>query len=400
MMSITISQVRLRTILNSGGTLAAEAEINLDGGGYGRASAPVAIVPGRREQARTALAGLHEQDFILDIPITLSGQTYQDQKQFDDFLEQQIERYGADICLSLSLAFARAVAARQGDTLVRYICSLAETRPSMPAPLVAVFSGGIHAESGSLPFQQIMLTVDAAEAREAVQAVLQIYGSVEAELIKTEAFHSYSASSGMVTRKLSADQMLDMLAKHIEQNGYAHIARIAIDVAAEHLRSPNGLYRFGTSEISSQELIRRYSDLCRIYPISYIEDPFDPTDVDAWKTLRTQLNNDVLVVGDDLFATNSKYVDAELANAILLKMNQAGTLSATLRAALKARAEKMTLCVSHRSLETEDTFMCDLAVALGAHLIKVGGPRRGDRIAKYNQLLRLAESVCEADFRQ
>ncbi|MCC6167949.1 MAG: hypothetical protein IT329_12040 [Caldilineaceae bacterium] len=166
---------------------------------------------------------------------------------------------------------------------------------------------------------------------------------------------------------------------------------IGIDVAAEHLRQSEGLYKIGKDNLEGTALLDIYQHLLYSYPISYLEDPFDPGHPDLWASLTRYNSGKALIVGDDLFATNSNNITEGLANGILLKMNQIGTLSATLRAAAHARRYQMTLCLSHRSCETEDTAVCDLATALGADLVKVGGPRRGDRIAKYNQLLRLAE---------
>jgi enolase len=174
-----------------------------------------------------------------------------------------------------------------------------------------------------------------------------------------------------------------------------------VDVAAEHLHRQDGHYRFGESTISGAELLKRHLDLVKTYNMGFLEDPFDAADQHLWRELTKELQQTTCVVGDDLFATDSAKIEPGLATGIILKPNQTGTVTGVLSAARAAHEAGMLLCVSHRSGETEDTMMCDLAVAIGASFIKVGGPRRGDRTAKYNQLIRLATQMnsqinCEA----
>lgn len=170
---------------------------------------------------------------------------------------------------------------------------------------------------------------------------------------------------------------------------------LGTDVTAEHLEAGKGHYRFGPEHpvISSNELAELHKELPGSYRFAFYEDPFEPNDETVWRDLTAFAGPETAVVGDDLFATNVENIRPGLASGILLKMKQVGTVSGTWRAADRARALGMQLCVSHRSKETEDTAMCDLAVGIGAHMIKIGGPRRGGRIAKYNQLLRLSDAL-------
>jgi enolase 1/2/3 len=200
---------------------------------------------------------------------------------------------------------------------------------------------------------------------------------------------SMSASSGLLLPDRTSEWQLGMLRRAAADVS----AAIGLDVAAEHLATGSGSYLFEGREYSSAALADLLLSLASRYRIEYVEDPFDPADTAAWEAfLPAARAAGVTVVGDDLFATDAALVRPGLADALLLKLSQAGTLTATLAAASRARAAGLGLVVSHRSGETEDTAMCDLAVAVGAEFIKVGGPRRGDRIAKYNQLLRLAEA--------
>lgn len=193
----------------------------------------------------------------------------------------------------------------------------------------------------------------------------------------------------MIVEKMTIDEKFAMVMETIKILEYEKEVTIAIDVAAEHFFK-NEIYTYQGKTMKSKELNNILNQYIEKYNITYIEDPFDSNDEEYWRKIKLEHKN-IDIVGDDLFATQDKYINSELANGIIIKMNQVGTLTGTINTFLKAKEENMTTCVSHRSIETEDTFMCDLAVALNAKYIKIGGPRRGDRIAKYNRLLRLEE---------
>lgn len=398
----TIADVTLRGILDSRGDVAAEAEVRLSSGSTGVASTPVAIARGRRERERTE--GLRLGPLRTHTAATvrrLCGGEFGAQPDFDDALTALDGRpaldvpcaLGSDLTAALSLAFARACAHAGGSSLVRYLAGIAGSARAMPHPLVNVFSGGVHLREPRLPFQQIMLVPAFDSFVEDVEAALDVYAAVEAALERAGVRFSYSASSGLVPERLGYRDALGVALGAIERCGHGGRVSLGVDVAAEHLRTPGGRYRVGPRELDGAELTAELLDLARAYPLAYAEDPFDPDDEALWRDFARAVPAHTCVVGDDLFASDARYVVPGLAHGILLKLSQSGTLTRALDAARAATALGMALCVSHRSGETEDTGLCDLAVALGARYVKIGGPRRGDRVAKYNQLLRLAETM-------
>jgi enolase len=405
MMEAQVKRVHFRGILESRGKLTVEAELELQDGSLGLASSPVAIAPGRREQRRSFIQALGPLDgddgeeIFRKLRHRIEGGRFNSQAHFDSFVEQipAAAELGADVRLVLSVAFCRASSKSRGISLLEQLVQLVQSsgsRPAVPRPLVNIFSGGVHDASCKVPFQQIMFTPDFGNIRANIEAGLAVYAAVEERLEESGREFRHSASSGMQLSGVSHIELLQELDEVIGQLKYPREkACLAIDVAAEHLRTENGCYRFGTATISGAELFERLKEIVRSYNVQFLEDPFDPSDEDLWRASATQLSPSTVVVGDDLFSTNSANIKPGLATGILLKLNQVGSVTGALQAAATARQAGLTLCVSHRSGETEDTVMCDLAVALGATYIKVGGPRRGDRIAKYNQLIRLAEQL-------
>lgn len=236
-----------------------------------------------------------------------------------------------------------------------------------------------------------MISVDIHPFSKAVKPIIEIYNHIEKELEEKNLIKGYGASSGMITKQISTNEKFEILTKTIQKLGYSKNISIAIDVAAEHFYQ-NGNYTYQGKNINSEELYNILEEYIEKYNITYIEDPFDSNDEIWWEKIKKQ-NPNILIVGDDIFATQSKYINKKLANGIIIKMNQIGTLTGTINTYKNAKNNKMLTCVSHRSIETEDTFMCDLAIGLTADYIKIGGPRRGDRISKYNQLLRLEEDI-------
>jgi enolase len=396
-MKFRIQRVRLRGILDSRGQVTPEAEVRLMGDFVGTASCPVAIAPGRREKMRAksmAVGALVPADPLAKVVGQLEGETVDTQSDFDALLEdlQVASRTGADVTLALSLAFGRACAQANGQSLFRHMCGLSNVRPTMPHPLVNVFSGGIHGDRGDVPFQQIMVIPEFGSIEDDIRAALTVYNSIESRMADKGLILGYSASSGLLVGQ-PYETLLEQLSQQISALGMSSNVSIGLDVAAEHLKLADGRYAFSGRLLRGEELAAVHHDLIGRYPIRFLEDPFDPDDVHLWRSFTSAVADRSWVIGDDLFATNADYISKGLASGILLKMNQVGTLTATLRAAEAARNAEMILCISHRSGETEDAAMCDLAVAVGARFIKVGGPRRGDRTAKYNQLIRLAEEL-------
>jgi enolase len=385
---VGVAAVRLRGILTSRGEPTVEAELTLGHDITATASCPVAIAPGRLERARGAVGGLGP----LDIPVReLATDRALSQAEWDGRLMDFAQRHGlgTTVTLPASMAYCKAMAQAAGLPLHAYLASLAGTRPAMPALLVNVFSGGIHHPGPPDGFQQIMMI--AGRGVRGVTEALRVFGRLEQRHARRAGFMGYSASSGLLVAGAATERLLGELRAELDATGSG--LGLGFDVAAEHLREPDGRYRFEGRTISGAELAERVEGFATRYGAGFVEDPFDAADTECWRKLTARLTGLTDVVGDDLFATDALRMRAGLASGVVLKMNQVGTVSGTIEATWKARKLGMACCVSHRSGETEDTSMCDLAVGLGVSYIKVGGPRRGDRTAKYNQLLRLAEAI-------
>lgn len=383
---IKIKNIKFRKILNSAGKDATEIEILTDENILGIASTPSAIISGKREVI-TESAIENKEKLIKELLQKICNIELKNQSEFDMILNEHIERIGSNICLALSLAFARVYAKKEKISLVQYISNEANEKNNSlsPKPLVTIFSGGVHNKKDSI--QNIMLSVNIHPFSEAVKAITEIYTYIENELKEKNILKGYGASSGMIVSDITTDEKFELVEHTIKKLNYQDKVSIAIDVAAEHFYE-NGKYIYEGKRVNSEQLYNIIMEYIQKYNITFVEDPFDSKDEETWKKFKKE-NSNILTVGDDLFATQSKYINSELANGMIVKINQVGTLTGTIDAAKKARDEKMSICVSHRSIETEDTFICDLAVALNADYIKIGGPRRGDRIAKYNRLLRL-----------
>ena len=393
-MTKRVDTITIRTILNSQGGRSLEANLRLEDGSTGFGAAARAIIPGRRERDLTASAQLGSQKDdanVRELREYLKGRGFESQREFDALFSEggRFVKVGADIALALSLAYCRAQARACGCSLKDQMVGLSDLEPGMPHPIVNIFSGGEH--GGHISYQQLMIIPQHDRIHDDVETALQVYGEIEELVTSKGMVEGYSASSGMLTTSSDLRELFDIIASTIERLGVADHVALGTDVAAEHLEQGDGTYRVGSEILTVDELAALHRKFLDDYNFCFYEDPFGPDDVAPWRALTEYAPPSTIIVGDDLFATNVKNIDPGLATGILLKMNQVGTVSGTLDAATAARKAGMRLCVSHRSKETEDTAMCDLAVAIGADLIKVGGPRRGDRIAKYNQLIRLAE---------
>jgi enolase len=385
-MSPLVSSVHVRGILDSRAEPTVEAEVTLASGAWGRGSSPRAIAPGGRERRGREERLLGPGAGLAPLP-ELEAE-FRTQAAFD----AAVAGLAKDVALALSLAFCRASCAELGRPLHEHLAELAGSRPALPHPLVNFFSGGIHTAGEARSLQQIMVAPDGASLAEDLDVALRAYAAVERKLRERGVPISLSASSGFVVEGVSDERLLEELRETLDEEGLGELG-LGVDVAAEHLTAGGGAYRLDGRRVRGEELVERLERLASEHGLVYVEDPFAPEDGDLWRELTSRLGDRALVVGDDLFVTSAAYVEPGLANAILLKPSQAGTVTATLEGARAARNAGLELCVSHRSGETEDVAICDLAVALGARYVKVGGPRRGDRIAKLNQLVRLAETV-------
>lgn len=378
-----INKIIIRRILNSTGGDAYEAEVCLEGGGKGVASAPVAIEPGKREKQTT---GSKISYFLIN---NLEN-CFWDQETLDTYLEEHMEQLGADITLSISMAFARAISQIEKLSLVEYLKKLLKIQKEdrYISPLVPIFSGGIHDLSLGGSIQQIMIVVKNLEFGKAVQVIRSIYHEIEQFLQQNSYLKGLAASSGFLTRELTIDEEFSILKKTIQNSKWEHHLSIAIDVAAEHLWE-NGKYRFYNKLYTPKEFEDLLFTYANKYPITIIEDPFFYVDVANWRSLYKRLRNRSELLADDYSATQIQYFDETIADGFIIKMKQVGTLTATLKLISKIKDMKLKTCVSHRSCETEDTFICDLAVAIDSDYIKIGAPCRGDRVEKYNRFIRL-----------
>lgn len=391
-MSFIINQLTIRNILNSCGTPGIEVETRINDRFTAVGSGPSAIKPGKREKKKSNMGifvNTHPYDHVLK---DIQNRHFRDQEDFDTCVGRLDKEHdlGSDLTLSLSISFCKACALARGKPLFEYISDISRSGTRMPYPMANIFSGGIHSLNKGTPFQQIMIIPRYASLVENLHAIIDIYSSIENKMRASGNLHSYSASSGLIVTNYSMDELFALTNAEIARLHRMDNVKLGIDAAAEHLHIPGGLYRYRDHEtISADALYEEYRRLVSNNGVFYIEDPFDSGDDDSWKRLTMEHRGKGLIVGDDLFATSRENIEKGLANGILLKMNQVGSITGTIEAAHKASSMGLTLCVSHRSCETEDTTMCDLAVGLGAEYIKIGGPRRGDRVSKYNQLLRI-----------
>lgn len=378
-----IKNVTIRRILNSAGGDAYEAEVELEGGYTGIASSPVAIEPGHREKKTTGNNFSH-------LCIEKIKNCFISQYMLDNYLQSHMDKLGSDITLSISMAFARASSRAMGASLVEYLKSLLEVKVKerFIMPLVPIFSGGIHDCSLGGSIQQIMIGVKGLEFGSSVYVIRSIYREVERILTKNSLLKGLAASSGFLVKSLTVDEEFVLLESIIQQSEWRENLFIAIDVAAEHLWE-NGRYKFYNEYYSPEDFEELLFFFTRKYSISIIEDPFAYHDVGNWKSLYDRIGDSIEILADDYSATQVQYLDGSISDGIIVKMKQVGTLSATLHLISKIKSMGLKTCVSHRSCETEDTFICDLAVAIDSDYIKIGAPCRGDRVEKYNQLLRL-----------
>ncbi|MEY2737805.1 MAG: hypothetical protein RL683_923, partial [Actinomycetota bacterium] len=341
-----------------------------------------------------------------DIDETISGFDALDQRLVDGALlsldgTDTKSKLGANAILGVSLAVARAAADYTDQDLYRYLGG--PNAHVLPVPLMNIINGGAHADTGVDIQEFMILPIGAPSFAEAVRWGAEVYHSLKSLL------HSKGLSTGLGDEGGFAPELptnaaaLDLISEAIDKAGYklGTDFALALDVAAtEFYDEATGKYKFEGAERTSDEMIAYYADLVAKYPLVSIEDPLAEDDWAAWTKITAELGSKVQLVGDDLYVTNparlQKGIDEKAGNAILVKVNQIGTLTETLEAVSLAQTHGMKAIISHRSGETEDTFIADLAVATNAGQIKTGAPARSERVAKYNQLLRIEESLADA----
>jgi len=406
-----IKQIKGREILDSRGTPTVEADIIFTDGSLGRASVPSGASTGTFEACELRdggqrYGGRGVMNAVLHIGTTihhaLHGQTFLDQAAFDQALchldgTENKSKLGANAILAVSLAFARARSQILGLPLFESLRRETDTM-QLPVPMMNVLNGGAHADN-NIDIQEFMIMpIGAENFAHALQMGAEIFYVLRTVLKKQGLNTAVGDEGGFAPNLKSNRQALDILSEAVTLAGY-HLGKdlvFSLDIAASELYQA-GLYHLSSEQKTwqAEELIQYYQDLVSDYPIVSIEDGLDEGDWAGWQLLTEKLGQQIQLVGDDLFVTNPKMlqrgIDNHTANAILIKLNQIGTLTET-RQTMDLAAQHGYRCVmSHRSGETEDTFIADLAVATGCGQIKTGSLCRSDRVGKYNQLLRIAE---------
>lgn len=417
---VKIKSIKARQVLDSRGNPTVEVDIFSDNGLMGRASVPSGASTGKREAlelrdgdknyflGKSVLKAIgHIKNSISPLII---GKDVTAQREIDltmikaDGTENK-ENFGANAILAVSMAVCRLGALSVEKSLFRYLIEdlkvpSASKSLCLPAPLMNIINGGEHA-SNNLDIQEFMIVPHMNKSfSENFRAGVEIFHNLKAVLTS----HSYSTNvgdeGGFAPNLKSHEEAIDLILTAIEKAGYkaGSDVSIALDCAASEFFK-DGVYHMQGNQYTSEEMINYYKELCQKYPIYSIEDGLDEEDFAGWTSLTKSLGNETLLIGDDLFVTNKKIlkrgIDEKQANAILVKVNQIGSLTETFEALELAFENNFKAVISHRSGETGDTFIADLAVATSSGHIKTGSASRSDRIEKYNQLLRIEEELGE-----
>jgi enolase len=405
-----IKAVNAREILDSRGNPTIEVEVVLEDKSIGRAAVPSGASTGAFEAAELRDGGSRYlgkgvtsavKNVIEKITPVVIGMSATDQRAIDQKMisldgTKNKSVLGANAILGVSLATARAASVSANQSLFRYLGgSKAKT---LPVPMMNILNGGAHADT-NVDIQEFMIAPIGADSfKESLRWGAEIYHSLKSVLKKKGLATSIGDEGGFAPNLESNRAALDLILVAIEGAGFKVGSQIALamDVAATEFFN-EGKYEFEGKSLTSDQMITYYSDLVSNYPLVSIEDPLDEDDWSGWAKLTTELGEKIQIVGDDLFVTNperlAKGIESKTANALLVKVNQIGTLTETIDAVNMAHENNYKSMMSHRSGETEDTTIADLAVALNCGQIKTGAPARSERVAKYNQLLRIEEEL-------
>lgn len=419
---LDIISVKGREILDSRGNPTVEAEVVLENGAVGRASVPSGASTGQFEAVelrdkKDRYHGLGVQTAVKNINTVLSEtvifENALEQRRIDHLMmkadgTENKGNLGANAILAVSLAVARAAAAGLKMPLYRYLGGVGAHE--MPVPMMNILNGGVHADN-TVDLQEFMvMPVGASSFKEGLRMCSEIYHTLKKVLKEGGYSTAVGDEGGFAPNLKNTEEVLETIVKAVEESGYVpgRDIKIAIDAASSELYNPaTGLYEFpGESKMNGLEVVRTAREMVEYYkrligkfPIYSIEDGLQEDDFEGWKLLTDELGKKIQLVGDDLFVTNTKRLKRgiveQVANSILVKVNQIGTLTESLEAIEMAKKAGYTTVISHRSGETEDSFIADIAVAVNAGQIKTGAPCRSDRVAKYNQLLRIEEELCE-----
>jgi enolase len=409
----TIENIIAREILDSRGNPTVEVEVLLDDDTVARAAVPSGASTGAFEANERrdggdrylgkgvldAVAAVEDEITPAVIGFDATEQRLIDQAMLDLDGTPNKSRLGANAILGVSLAVARAAAESAGLPLFRYVGG--PNAHTLPVPMMNILNGGAHADTG-VDIQEFMIApIGATSFREALRQGAEVYHSLKSVLKKEGLATGLGDEGGFAPNVASNRAALDLIAVAVEKTGLVlgKDVALALDVAATEFYE-NGKYSFEGKQRTAEEMVEYYAGLVKDFPMVSIEDPLNEEDWDGWKHITDVLGEKVQLVGDDLFVTNperlARGIAAGTANALLVKVNQIGTLTETLDAVAMAHRAGYRSMMSHRSGETEDTTIADLAVATDCGQIKTGAPARSERVAKYNQLLRIEEELDDA----
>ncbi|MFV1996844.1 MAG: phosphopyruvate hydratase [Acidiferrobacterales bacterium] len=411
-----ITQIHAREIIDSRGNPTVEAEVTLESGAFGRAAVPSGASTGEREAVELRDGDLSRyvgkgvtkavNNVNTEIREALLGQDARHQNKIDQVIidldgTDNKSRLGANALLAASLANARAAAAHAGQPLYRYLAG--DNELIMPVPMMNIINGGVHADN-SVDLQEFMiLPVGASRFSEALRCGVEVFHALK-KVLQDKGLNTTVGDEGGFAPDLESNEAaISIILQAIEAAGYTpgNDVCLGIDAASSEFMR-DGKYDLVSEgkKLTSAEFTDLLADWVERYPIITIEDGMGENDWDGWAMLTERLGNKVQLVGDDLFVTDTKIlaqgIEKHIANSILIKVNQIGTLSETMAAIHMARDAGYSAVISHRSGETEDTIIADIAVATGVGQIKTGSLSRSDRVAKYNQLLRIEEALGDA----
>ncbi|MEX0674863.1 MAG: phosphopyruvate hydratase [Gaiellaceae bacterium] len=403
-----VADVHARQVLDSRGNPTVEVDVRLESGAFGRAAVPSGASTGQFEAVELRDAGGEYggkgvsravENANGEIAAAVRGLDAADQRALDERLVEldgtpNKGRLGANAILGVSLAVAKAAAADAGVPLYRWLGG--EDARTLPVPMLNVVNGGAHAQN-SLDLQEFMLVpAGAGTFAEALRIGSEVFHALKALLHERGLATAVGDEGGFAPDLASSEEAIQVVLDAAERAGHRDRVALALDPAATEIFR-DGVYRFEGTEATPETMVGFWEQLVERFPIVSLEDPLAEEEWDSWRALTERLGDRVQLVGDDLFVTNPERlrrgIDSGVGNAILIKVNQIGTLTETLEAIRMAHEAGYATVISHRSGETEDTTIADLAVATGAGQIKTGAPSRTDRVAKYNQLLRIEEEL-------
>lgn len=404
-----IIDIKAREILDSRGFPTIEVDVLTINGGFGRTSVPSGASTGSNEAlelrdnddrflGKGVLKAVKNVNEI--IKPKLLGIDVKNQREIDEIMinldgTDNKSNLGANAILAVSLSCIKAASLEENLELYEYVGGYRD----LPTPMLNILNGGMHADN-DLDFQEFMIVPTQADFKDKIRCASEVFHTLKSILKENKLNTNVGDEGGFAPNLSSNNEALDYIMKAIEKAGYLNQVNLALDVAAsEFYNKETKLYEFSSMKLNTDEMINYYKDLINKYPIISIEDPLDENDFEGFSKLTSEIGNKVNLVGDDFFTTNKKLlkkgIDIGAGNSILIKFNQIGTVTEALDTIKLAKENNYKTIISHRSGETEDTFICDFAVGLSLGYIKTGSMSRIDRIAKYNRLLRIYEQINE-----